>query len=90
MYADEKSDKVIVPKKQPNNESLLSAEDVEERTLPRRNTGQATAVRTQRRGIASIGLAGVRQAALSLWRSYSREEPSALVAHAGICTGGTG
>ena len=66
MYADEKSEKVIVPKKQPNNESLLSAEDVEERTLPKRNTGQTTAVRTQRRGIASIGLAGVRQAVLSL------------------------
>ena len=67
MNADEKSDKVIVPKKKkPNNESLLSAEDVEERTLPRRNTGQTTAVRTQRRGIASIGLAGVRKAALSL------------------------
>ena len=51
MSADEKSDKVVVPKKQPNNESLLSAEDVEERTLPRRNTGQSTAVRYRVTGI---------------------------------------
>jgi len=63
MHADEKSDKVIVPKKQPNKEGMLSAEAVEGRTLPKRNTGQATAVRTQSRGTASSGLAGVRQAA---------------------------
>ena len=63
MHADEKSDKVIVPKKQPNKEGMLSAEAVEGRTLPKRNTGQATAVRTQSRGTASSELAGVRQAA---------------------------
>lgn len=63
MHADEKSDKVIVPKKQPNKEGMLSAEAVEGRTLPKRNTGQATAVRTQSRGTASSGLVGVRQAA---------------------------
>ena len=40
MNADEKSDNVIVPKKRPNKESLLSAEVVEERTLPKRNIGQ--------------------------------------------------
>ena len=51
------------PKKQPNKEGLRSAEVVEGRTLPKRNTGQATAVRTQSRGAASNGLAGVRQAA---------------------------
>ena len=63
MHADEKSDKTIVPKKRPNKESSLSAEDVEERVLPKRNTGRATAVRTQSRGTASIDLASVRQAA---------------------------
>jgi RNA-directed DNA polymerase len=63
MHADEKSDKVIVPKKQSNKEGLPSAEGVEGRTLPKRNTGQATAVRTQSRGVTSNGLAGVRQAA---------------------------
>ena len=63
MYADEKSDKAIVPKKQSNKEGLPLAEAVEGRALPKRNTGQATAVRTQSRGAASTGLAGVRQAA---------------------------
>ena len=60
MYANEKSDKVIVPKKRLNKENKFSAE---ERTLPKRNTGQTTAVRTQSRDAASSGLAGVRQAA---------------------------
>lgn len=63
MYADEKSDKAVVPKKQPNKEGLPLAEAVEGRALPKRNTGQATAARTQSRGTASTGLAGVRQAA---------------------------
>ena len=63
MYANEKSDKVIVPKKRLNKENKFSAEVVEERTLPKRNTGQTTAVRTQSRDVASSGLAGVRQAA---------------------------
>jgi len=63
MHADEKSDKAVVPMKQSNKEGLPLAEVVEGRTLPKRNTGQATAVRTQSRGAASIGLAGVRQAA---------------------------
>ena len=63
MNADEKSDKVIVPEMLPNKGSLLLAEVVEERTLPKRNTSQTTAVRTQSRAAASNGLAGVRQAA---------------------------
>lgn len=63
MYADEKSDKAVVPMKQPNKEGYPLAEAVEGRALPKRNTGQATAVRTQSRGTASNGLAGVRQAA---------------------------
>ena len=63
MNADEKSDKVVVPMKQANKEGLPFAEIVEGRTLPKRNIGQATAVRTQSRGVASNGLAGVRQAA---------------------------
>ncbi len=63
MNADEKSDKAIVPKKPSNKESLLSAETVEGRALPERNTSHPTVVRTQRRGTTSIGLAGVRQVA---------------------------
>jgi len=63
MNANEKSDKIIVPKKQTNNEALASAEIVEGRVLPKGNTGQATTVRTQSRGAVSIGLADVRQVA---------------------------
>ena len=62
MDADEKSDKAIVPKKQPNNEGLPSAEAVEGRALPKGNTGQTTVVRTQCRAATSSGLAGVRHA----------------------------
>ncbi len=92
MNADEKSDKVIVPEKPSNNGGLPLAESVEERTLPKRNTSQTTVVRTQRRVATSSGLAGVRQAVRSipLRRLYLREEPSALVAPAGICAGGAG
>jgi hypothetical protein len=63
MNADEKSDKVVVPKKQSNKEGLPLAEVVERRAMPKRNIGQATAVRTQSRGAASNGMAGVRQVA---------------------------
>ena len=63
MHANEKSDKAIVPEKRLNKEDVSLAEVVEERALPKRNTGQTTAARTQGRSSASSGLAGVRQAA---------------------------
>jgi group II intron reverse transcriptase/maturase len=63
MHADEKSDEVIVPEKQPNKGSVLPAEAVEGRTSPKGNGGQTAAVRTQSRAAASNGLAVVRQAA---------------------------
>ena len=37
MYANEKSDKVILPEKQSNNEGVPSAENVEERGLTEGN-----------------------------------------------------
>lgn len=46
-----------------NKEGVLSAEVVEEKTLPKRNNCQTTAVRTQSLGTASNMLFGVRQAA---------------------------
>ena len=49
MHADEKSDEVIVPEKQPNKGSVLPAEAVEGRTSPKGNGGQTAAVRTQSR-----------------------------------------
>src|SRR6202043_1883704 len=49
--------------KRSNNGSLLPAEIVEGRPSPKENGGQATAVRTPRRGTASSRLDAVRQAA---------------------------
>ena len=63
MNASEKSDETIVPKIAPNNECVHSAEVMEERVSPKRNTSQATAAQTQSWSPALIGLAGVRQAA---------------------------
>src|SRR5215831_13146094 len=63
MNADEKSDEVIGPMKQPNKEGLPSAEAVEGRTSPEGNGGKTTAARTLRRDTASSGLAAVRRAA---------------------------
>jgi RNA-directed DNA polymerase len=63
MHAGEESDEGVVPMKRPNKEGLPSAEAVEGRTSPKGNSGETTAVRTQRREAASNGLVAVRQAA---------------------------
>src|SRR5215813_13941456 len=61
--ADEKSDEVIGPMKQPNKEGSPSAEAVEGRTSPEGNGGRTAAARTLRRDTASNGLIAVRRAA---------------------------
>jgi RNA-directed DNA polymerase len=63
MHADEKSVEGIVPGKRSNKGGLPPAEIVEGRASPEGNVGRKAAVRTQRRGAASIGVASVRQAA---------------------------
>src|SRR5438552_7663696 len=63
MHADEDSDEVVVPAKRSNKGDLSLAEIVEGRASPKGNGGQATAVRTPSRGIASSRLEAVRQAA---------------------------
>jgi retron-type reverse transcriptase len=63
MHAGEDSDEVVVPVKRSNKEALASAETGEGRASPKGNGGQATAVRTPSRGIASSRLEAVRQAA---------------------------
>src|SRR5689334_21966047 len=63
MNADEKSDEVIGPMKQPNKEGLPSAEAVEGRTSPEGNGDKTTAARTLRRDTAPSGLDAVRRAA---------------------------
>src|SRR5258708_6961695 len=92
MYADEKSDEVVVPRKRSNKGRQLPAEVAEGRASPEGNSRQAAVVRTLSRATTSIRLAAVR------WRACGsnhvqptfdpREEPGALAAHAGICAGG--
>ena len=62
-YADEKSDKAIVPKKLLNEEGDSSEEAVEGRALPKGNISQTTVVPTQSRAATLSGLAGARKAA---------------------------
>ena len=79
MHADEKSDEVVVPEKQPNKEGAPSAEAVEGRASPKGNGHQTAAVRTQRREAASNGLTAVRQAA----RHSKRERFTDAASHHG-------
>ena len=70
MYAGGKSDGPIVPTKRPNNNGPeTSAEVVEGRGPTKGNTSQAAVARTQSRNVTSIGLCGVREAAvgIGLW-----------------------
>src|SRR5271167_2850978 len=63
MYADEKSDEAIVPRKRPNKGRQLPAEVVEGRASPKGNSRQAAVVRTLSRDATSIRLAAVRRTA---------------------------
>jgi hypothetical protein len=66
MYADEKSDEVVVPRKRPNKGRQLPAEVVEGRASPEGNSRQAAVVRTLSRDATSIRLAAVRRSACGL------------------------
>src|ERR1700709_1676857 len=63
MYADEKSDEVVVPRKGPNKGRQLPAEVVEGRASSEGNSRQAAVVRTLSRDTTSIRLAAVRRSA---------------------------
>ena len=65
MYADEKSDEAVVPRKRPNKGRQLPAEVVEGRASPEGNSRQAAVVRTLSRDATSIRLAAVRRSACS-------------------------
>ena len=89
MYADEKSDEVVVPRKRPNKGRQLPAEVVEGRASPKGNSRQAAVVRTLSRAATSIRLAAVRRSAFGFTPCVPptfdpREEPGALAAYAGI------
>ena len=64
MYADEKSDEAVVPRKRPNKGRQLPAEVVEGRASPKGNSRQAAVVRTLSRNTTSIRLAAVRRIAV--------------------------
>ena len=91
MNEREKSDRLVVPVKVPNNAAFAVAEVLEGRGLREGNRGQQNAFRTQSRvgRVKCAGrvrrIAGVRGATFDL-----SEEPSAVVPHAGICAGGAG
>src|SRR5260370_42204860 len=56
MYADEKSDEVVVPRKRSNKGRQLPADVVEGRASPEGNSRQAAVVRTLSRPTTSIRL----------------------------------
>src|SRR5258708_1398288 len=76
MYADEKSDEAIVPRKRSNKGRQLPAEVVEGRASPKGNSRQAAVVRTLSRDATSIRLAAVAPEASSVKtvvrRTFSR------------------
>src|ERR1700682_735151 len=93
MYADEKLDEVVVPRKRPNKGRQLPAEVVEGRASPEGNSRQAAVGRTLSRAATSIRLAAVRRSACGFKPCAPptfdpREEPGAVAALAGICAGG--
>src|SRR5258708_38262259 len=63
VYADEKSDEVVVPRKRSNKGRQLPAEVVEGRASPEVNSRRAGVVRTLSRATPSIRLAAVRRCA---------------------------
>ena len=72
MYADEKSDEAVVPRKRPNKGRRLPAEVVEGRASPEGNSRQAAVVRTLSRGTTSIRMAAVRRSAYGFQTACSR------------------
>src|SRR5216684_2686768 len=72
MYADEKSDEVVVPRKRSNKGRQLPAEVVEGRASPEGNSRQAAVVRTLSRDATSIRLAAVRRVRMRFQTACSR------------------
>jgi hypothetical protein len=83
MYADGKSDEIVVPRKRPNKGWQLRAEVVEGRRHPRGTADRAVAVRTLSQDAMSIRLplcAGAHAVSSRVSPDIRlREEPGALV-----------
>ena len=85
------SDSFVVPRKPSNKGRPMGpAEKVEGRELAKGNVAEQTRSRTQRRGLLSQALGCVRQVPPGTYTSDPRQEPGAVVPHAGICAGGIG
>ncbi len=91
MHGCRESDSSIVPRK-PSNKGCSQgpAEKVKERELAKANGAEQTRGRTQCRGTLLHALCRVRQAPSGACASDPRQEPGAVVPHAGICAGGAG
>ena len=89
MNECEKSDRLVVPVKVPNNAASAVAEVLEGKGLREGNRGQQNAFRTQSQ-IWRAECAGRLRRIAGVRGSTPdpSEEPSAVVPHAGICAGG--
>ena len=103
MYGRGKSDSFVVPEKPSNKDDGAPpfAERVEERRLAERSRNQRTSTRTQLPGMRCnkswnwhggglMPSGELHPSQSTSARYYSRQEPGAVVPHAGICTGGAG
>ena len=94
MHGTGESDRPIVPSNPPNKgvDMSSSAEGAEGRGLAKGNPRRQTRHRTQRRADLQQALLRIRQAArasLAASARYDpRQEPGAVIPHAGICAGG--
>ena len=85
------SDRFRVPRKPANKGRPRGpAEQVEGRERAKGNVAEETGSRTQRRGLLSQALSRVRQAPFGCLHVDPRQEPGAVVPHAGIRAGGAG
>ena len=91
MNGHGESDRPVVLAKPPNKAESKAAEVVEGRGLANGNANRKAAVRTLSRGTATIDRGAYeRQRKSTPHRHHRRQEPSAVVPHAGICAGGPG
>jgi hypothetical protein len=92
MYADEKSDEAVVPRKRPNKGGQRPAEVVEGRASPegeQPTSGRGSDAEPSSHVDPIGGCAPDRRRCHTVGQPTfdPREEPGALAAHAGICAG---
>ena len=91
MHEPGKSDSCVVPQKVPNKAWRRAAERLEGRRLAKRNSPSSATHRTLGRAIVSLRGGGYGDPSACAVRQSpfdARQEPGAVVPHAGICGGG--